>query len=127
MARVEDTDRIISKRKAITAFFPYAVWRGRCGDCGVVETFLGVAKASNPTQKIIDWDGIMWKAVRPFVDTLFDRATPDSLDRVLTLVSPYVSLESWSLNRTMVTRWASATLAIPYSEEASQVVVAVLL
>ena len=93
----------------------------------MIEAFLSVSRASNPTRKLIDWDGFMWKAIRPFVNALFDEATPDSLNRVLTLVSPYVPLETWSLNRRMVTRWAAAPPTVPYTEEVGQAVVTILL
>ena len=127
MARVKNMDQVMSKRKAITAFFPYAVWQGRAGNRGVVEAFLDVAMASNPVRKLIDWDGFMWKEIRPFVNGLFDETSPDSLNQVLILVSPYVLLETWCFNRSMVTRWAAAALAVPETEEMGQSVVAVLL
>ena len=93
----------------------------------MINAFLATARASNPTWKPVDWDVFMWRAIRPFVDTSFDEAIPDSLDRVLTLVSPYVLLEPWSLNKHMVTQWAATASAVQYTEEVSQSAVAVLL
>lgn len=47
MARVEDLDRIWSKRKAIKAFFSYAVRRERGGALRMVDALLGIARAPN--------------------------------------------------------------------------------
>ena len=129
MHPVGDANYIRAKRKAVTAFFPYAVWNERRGDRTMIDLFLAAARASNPLWRLIDWDEFMWKAIRAFVDTLFDEASPDSLNRVLMLVSPYVPLETWCLNEKMVTRWAAATLTGPRRMELEVVrsVVAVLL
>lgn len=127
MSRAGDTDQIRSKHKAITAFFPYAVWQERCGNHTLLDAFLGAARAFNPMWRLIDWDKFMWKAIRPFINTLFDEVSPNSLNWVVTLVSPYVLLETWSLNEHMVTQWSAAALAVPYSEEVGQSVVVVLL
>jgi len=93
----------------------------------MLDAFLGAARTINPTWKLINWDKFMWKAIRPFINTLFDKGKPDSLNWIATLVSPYVLLETWSLNENMVTQWTAAALAVPYSEEVGQSVVAVLL
>jgi len=93
----------------------------------MLDAFFSTARAFNPMGKLIDWDKFMWKAIRCFISTLYDGTNPDSLNWVITLVSPYVLLETWSLNEHMVTQWAAASLAVPYSEEVGQSVVAVLL
>ena len=127
MCQARDADQIRSKHKAITTFFPYAVQQEQCGNHRMLDAFIGAARAFNPMWKLIDWDKFMWKAIRPFINTLFDEASPDSLDWVKTLVSPYVLLETWSLNKHMVTQWTAAALATTYSEEVGQSVVTVLL
>ena len=127
MSRAGDADQIRSKHKAITAFFPYAARQEQCGNHRMLDAFLGAARAFNPMRKLVDWDKFMWKAIRPFVNTLFDEASPSSLNWIKTLVSPYVLLETWSLNKHMVTQWTAAALEIQYSEEVGQSVVTVLL
>ena len=127
MSRAGDRDQIKSKHKAITAFFPYAVWQEQCGNHKMLDAFFGAARAFDPMWKLIDWDKFMWNAIRPFISTLFDEGSPDSLNWVRTLVSPYVLLETWSLHEHMVSQWATAAIAVPYSEEIGQSVVAVLL
>ena len=107
MAQVEDPDQIWSKRKAINALFPYAVWRERGGDHRMVDAFLGIARAPNI--------GIL--VTEPIVTALFDGASPGSSTRVVTLVSPYVRWVMPGFNKNTVTWWAAAALAVPYTEE----------
>ena len=118
MARVGDPDQIESKRKATTAFFPYAVWQERDGECRMVDAFLAVAKASRSGE-------FMWKAIGPFVTTLFEEAS--SPNRVITFVSPYVRWDTWNFNKNAVTRWAEAASAIPYTDMVGRCVVEALL
>ena len=120
MAKVADPDQIRSKRKAVATFFPYAVWQERNGECRMVDAFLLVARASRSGE-------FMWEAIGPFITTLFGEASPDSLNRVITLVSPYVRWDTWSFNKTAVTRWATAASAVPYTEVVGQFVVEALL
>ena len=122
MAKVADPDQIRSKRKAVTAFFPYAVWQERNRGCKMVDAFLLVARASRSGE-------LMWEAIGPFITTLFaiDEASPDSLNRVITLVSPYVRWDTWSFNENAITRWARAASAISYTEEIGRFVVEALL
>ena len=117
MARVEDLDQIWSKRKAINALFPYAVWRERGGDQRMVDAFLGIARAP----------GVGTFVAEPIVTALFDEASPDSPTRVVTLVSPYVRWVTQRFNKNTVTWWAAAALAVPYTEEVGQGVVDALL
>lgn len=120
MARVENVGQIWSKRKATAAFFPYAVRQERDGKSGMIDVFLGVAKASKSGE-------FMWRKVQPFVATLFDEASPDSLDRVIALISPYVHWGAGSANKNMVIRWAAAVSAVSYTEVIGESVVNALL
>jgi len=120
MAKVADLDQIRSKRKAVAAFFPYAVWQERNGECRTVDAFLLVARASRSGE-------FMWEAIGPFVTTPFEEESPDSLNRVITLVSPYVRWDTWSFNKTAVTRWEKAASAVPYTEAVGRFVVEALL
>jgi len=117
-----------SNRKAAAAFFPYAVWKEQHGDPKMVDAFIGLAVASG-TEKggSVTLERFMWKAIGPFITTLFDEASPNSLNRVIVLVSPHVHWETWGFNKTAVTRWAAAALAVPYTELVGQCVVDALL
>ena len=120
-ARAEDRDQIQSRRKAITAFFPYAVWQERGGDRRAIDAFLGVTRVSK------SGSGFMWGEIEPFVAALFGETSPDSLNRVLALVSPYVPWRTWGFDGNAVNRWAAAASAVPYTEEVGQNVVDALL
>jgi len=125
MAQVETKEQISSKRKAATAFFPYAVWQERDGNHTMIDAFLGVAKASKSGD-------FVWRKVQPFLVTLFDETRPDetrpgSFNRVIVLMSPYLHWSSCGANKNMVIRWAEAASAVPYTEEICQSVVDALL
>ena len=120
MAQVETKEQISSKRKAATAFFPYAVWQERDGDPTMIDAFLGVAKASESGD-------FVWRKVLPFLVTLFDETRPDSFNRVIALMSPYVHWGAFGANKNSVIRWAAAASAIPYTEEVGRSVVDALL
>jgi len=115
MARDGDLDQIWSKRKAIVALFPYVVWRDRGGDHRVVDAFLGIAKAPK----------IGTLLTEP-ITMLFEEASPDSPNRVVTLLSPYAHWE-FPFDSDTVTWWAAAIVAVPYTEEVGQSVVDTLL
>jgi len=96
----------------------------------MVDAFLGVARASGTP-----W--FLWRAIEPFIATLFDVSSPDSLNRVITLVSPHVLWGLWESDKDVITqleftkdaitRWAVAAPAVPYTEEVDVGVVAALL
>ena len=92
MAQIKHPLTIRSNRKAITAFFPYAVWRERDGEHGMIDAFLSVSGASA--------SGRMWKVIGPFIPFLLDGVSPQT--RVL--VSPYVPWDSELLGEGLVTR-----------------------
>jgi len=115
MARFGDPVQIWSRRKATAAFFPYAVSLERGGESRMLDAFLGVTRASGAA-----W--FLWKAIEPFVATLFDKSSPDSLNRVITLVSPHVLWGLWKLNKDAITRWVVAASAVPYTEERRRLV-----
>jgi len=85
----------------------------------MIDVFFGVARASKS-------DEFMWRKIKPFVTTLFGDATPDSLNRVIALVSPFVRWGTWGADRSMVIRWVTAASAVPYTEEVGQSVVEAL-
>jgi len=116
MAQVEDLVQIWSKRKAITAFFPHAIWQERGGDRRMIDAFLGVARASES-------DAFMWTAIKPFIPTLFDRASPWTV----VLASPHVPWDGGLPDENAIATWAVAALEIPYTEEVDRNVTDMLL
>jgi len=116
MARVGDLNQTWSKRKAIVAFFPYVVWQDRGGDRRVVDAFLGIAKAPEIARTFM---------AQP-ITRLFEEASPDSPNQVVTLLSRYAHWE-FGLDGNTVTWWAAAVMAVPYTEEVGQCVVDTLL
>jgi len=116
MAEVENVDEILSKCKAITGLFPYAVYRERDGDQRMVDAFLGIIRAPKIGTLLAD----------TITTTLFEEASPDFPNRVVTLLSPYAYWGSKS-DPNSVTRWATAALAVPYTEEVGRSVVDTLL
>jgi len=105
MARVGDLGQIRSKRKAVTALFAYAVRRERDGDGGMIDVLLDVIRLRAFT-------------IGPQITALFNEGSPDSLNRVIALVSPYAPWDSRVFHSGTVThRWATAVLGVPYTEE----------
>ena len=120
MARVGDLRQIKSKRKAASAFFPYAVWQERDGERKMIDAFFGLARASKS-------DMFLWKAIGPFIAVLFGKSSGDSLNRAITLVSPYLLPDTWSINEDMINRLEEAAFEVPYTEEIGQSVAVALL
>jgi len=118
MVDAADAANIYSKRKAITAFFLYAVRQERDGECRMIGVLFRVASASG-------FD-VMWKEIGPFIPALFDEAGPWTI----VFVSPYVPWNSVLLGGDVVVKWvaaASEVLQVPYTEEVGQSVVGALL
>jgi len=91
MARSETPDQIKSKRKALSALFPYAVLWEQGGDNRRVDAFLAIVRLSK-------------FMVQP-IARLLDKAGPSLLNWVMTFMSPYTDWEYVSDTNT-VTRWA---------------------
>jgi len=107
---------IAPRSKAIAALLPYAARREADGEGAMIDAILCFIRASDPQGFTIEPTG-----------TLFDEGSPDSLNRVITLVSPYAPWNHKSSHGSMVTRWATAVLAIPFTEEVEQSIVDTLL
>ena len=115
-----DRDQIFSKRKAISALFPYAILLEQEGDQGMVDAILSAARASH-------FGKFMWNRTNPYIIPLFDKQSPPSLDRVVALASPHVTWDTMLDGTNAVVRWAAAASAVPYTEEVGQSVVDALL
>lgn len=119
MAESGDPCKIQSKRKVITALFPYAVWRERGGEREMIEAFLSAVKATCTTTSL-------WHPIMPFISALFSAARPGTV----LLTSPHVPWDRELEDTSAVTEWASAASeasAAPCSEEVEQRVVDALL
>ena len=121
MAEDSDSKRVIlSKRKAISALFPYAISLARGGDQTMTDAVFRAVKASRSHR-------VVWHRVRPYTDNLLDKPIPHSLDRFAVLFSPYVLWGRKLDPANQVSRWADAALATPYTEEVGQSIVEALL
>ena len=116
MAASEDTYIIECKRKAVTAFFPYAVWRERVGDSRMMDAFLTAAKVFGSKTSL-------WYPIVPFIPTLFGAATSQTVVET----SPYVPWDRVLDDPSVVAVWAEATTAVPDTEEVNRRVVDALL
>ena len=144
MVTAADFYAIRSKHKAINTLFPYAVWLEQNGEPEMIDTFFRAAGASKSPS-------FMWDGIKSFVATMFDEASPDSLNSVIILASSHVPWGRWypnkktlaflavmaspyteewhglCSNKETVVRWAAAASAVPYTEEAGQSIVSTLL
>ena len=117
MVEAEDHLPLESKRKAITALLPHAVWQERDGQPEMLDTILRAARASKM------WS-FMWCHVNQFISTLFSGASP----RAIILVSPHFYWDRRLEDRgDLVQWWAATASAVPYTEEVAQSMVDALL
>lgn len=120
MIEVANPDQIYSKRKAITAFYPYAAWQERNGQRDMLDVSLHTVRASKR-------QGFMWDCIVPLVTKLLSEENPVSLKRAAILVLPHVPWWRFTGLKRLIQLWAEATLAVPYTDEICQSVVDTLL
>ena len=120
MVGTASPDLIFSKRKAISALFPYAICLGRGGQQRMADAICRAAMASNSRR-------FMWHRVRRYIATLFDVQHPPSLNWIVTLASSEVPWSSRLHDKNTVARWAAAVSAVPHTEEVCPSVVEALL
>ena len=116
MAETGDPDELHFKSKAITAFFPYAIWQEKDGDPTMLDAFMRASWASGLLY-------FTWHRADRFVSALLSEATP----RAIVLSSPHIPWYLLTDRGDLVGLWAAATSAIPYTEEVAQCVVDTLL
>ena len=115
-----DTSLLESKLKAIAALFPYAMCLEKSGQGNVVDAILRVARASDSV--------LSWHHVLTHITALFDESASPSLNRAITLISPYIPWHLPALDaENAVARWGAAASTVPYSEEVGQSLVEALL
>ena len=119
MAATPDPQLIFSKRKAISALLPHAIFLEQRGQQGMINAIFRAARASK------DKDFI-WEDTVPYVSKLFGGRSPASLNRVIVYISPYLSWNDTLNSSAAVARWAEATLAVQYTEELGQSIVSAL-
>lgn len=110
---VETIGRFPSTLKAISALLPFAARQDQHGSNVTLNTLLHVARASEVS---------IWSCIVP---ALFNEASP----LIIVLVSPYVDWHDPLLadRGSLLTQWAAAATAVPYTEEIGRCVVDVLL
>jgi hypothetical protein len=115
MAESEDIFTVRCKRKAVTAFFPYAVWRERDGEHKMMEAFLAAAKVFDSTT--------LWHPIVPFIPALFRAASPQAV----VIASPNVPWHRGLNEASVVDMWAAAISRVTPTEEVERRVVDALL
>jgi len=110
-----DLNQISSKYKAITAFFPYAVWQSK-----TLDAFLLAVRTSKR-------HGFMWRCIRPLIATLLNKESHVSLKQAVILASPHLRWRDFPNSKELVKLLAAAASAIPYTEEVGMSVVDTLL
>ena len=108
--------------KAINALLPYAVSLARDGQQGMANTVLRVSRALNPNHR-----EFMWPRVRPYIVPLFGKPTTPSLGSIIILALYHLPWDSNQVDGDIAAEWATATSAVPYTEEVGQSVVDTLL
>ena len=116
MAEATDRSPLQFKRKAITAFLPYAVWQERNGQPEMLFAIIRAVRASR-------MPALMWCHACSFAHTLFSRASP----RAIVFVSPHIFRYTSYDRERWLQQWAVAVPTVPYTEEVAQSVVDMLL
>ena len=116
MAASDDMFTVRCKRKAVTAFFPYAVWRERDGDHGMMDAFLAAAKVFGSTTTL-------WHPITPFIPTLFEVAS----SQAVVVAASHVPWHRGLDGANVVAAWAVATSEVTCTEDIERRVVDALL
>ena len=116
MTEAEDYLPLRSKRKAITALLPYAVWRERDGQHEMLNVISRSVRASRMLR-------FVWDRAHPSFRTLFSNASPHAI----VLTSPYVPYIMFIKMVDLVRRWVAAVSTVSDTEGVAQSVVVTLL
>jgi hypothetical protein len=104
---------ILSKRKAICALLPHAIFMEQGGQQGMIDAIFRAARASRSKD-------FLCRQVTLYASRLFEKRSQASLDRVIVLISPYIPWGGALNNSAAVARWAAAVSAVPWTEEVGQ-------
>ena len=116
MVKSRDRRPLQSKRKAITALLPYAIWQERDGQPEMFDTFIHVARTPK------DW-GFTWHHVGQYVSGLLHEASP----RAIVLVLPHIQRNWLTDGGDLIQRWVAAVSAVPPTKGVSQSIIDTLL
>ena len=108
---------ILSRQKAVGALFPYAIRLDQGKQQQMLDANGHVARVS----------GSVWRHIKPCIVTWSRKSDALFLNRAVMLMLPYVDWNDRWADKTTVTRWAVAALALPFTEEVCQSVVGVML
>jgi len=129
-----DGPPIHPKRKAITAFFPYAVWRKRDGQHELLDTLFHLFGAmviqmrhETPPPSLSDGRMFMWCHIEPLVATLLNEESSIPLKQAIILASPYMPWKGFANNENLIQLWGAAAPSVPYANDIGQSVVSTLL
>ena len=115
---------IFLKRKAINTLLPYAIFLEQGGHQGMIVAISRAARVSDSDLKT--HGKFMWPRVVQYISRLYEKQSPTSLNRAITLISPYVPWEGALNNPVAVARWAAAASTAPYSDEVGKSMVVTL-
>jgi len=111
---------IRSRRKALTALFPYVVLRAKEGDHEMLDVFLHAIRSSERS-------GLMWFYIEPLLSALLGETAPFSSKWAAIMASPHVPWWQFENSGQLIQLWAEASSTVPYTEEVGQSVVDTLL
>jgi len=111
---------IRSKRKALTALFPYVTLRTKDGEHEMFDVFLRVVRSSERS-------GLMWFYIEPLLSVLLDERAPVFSKQAAIMASPHVPWWQFENGGHLVQLWAGAYSAVPYTDDVGQSVVDTLL
>ena len=105
---------IHSKRKALTALFPYVVLRVKDGKREMFDAFLRVVRSSRRS-------GLMWFYIEPLLSALLDEKTPTPPKWAAILVSPHVPWWQFEDGGRLIQLLADASSAFEYTDASSAI------
>lgn len=124
MIEADNSDLIFSKRKAINALFPYAICLEQGLQQAMIDVILRSARVSD--SRFPEHGKFLWHHVVLYISRLYEKRSPTSLNRVITLLSPFLPWYSVLNNAIAVSRWATAASEIPYTNEVGRSVIETL-
>ena len=117
MIEAADPHAIATKRKAINTIIIFAISLERDGQQEMLDL------AVRALRWALRWERVLWRKASQHTDKLFEESSLPSMNRVIALISPYRYWSSFGEGEKQVDRWATAILAVPYTEEAGRSVV----
>ena len=117
MIEAADPHAIATKRKAISTIIIFAISLERNGQQEMLDLAVRALRWAPR------WERVLWRKASQHTDKLFEESSSPSMNRVIALISPYRYWSSFSKGEKQVGRWATAVLAVPYTEEVGRSVV----